>query len=312
MDAFPIERQTLEPHQLERRFATLRLPEPKRLAALERSLAQAGQLQPLIAVPTERPTNGSPAPFVLLDGYRRLEALGRLERDTAEVAIWHCPVADALPRVLAQAQARAWAPVEEALMLRALATDYGLSQHELARRTGRDVSWVNRRLKLLSMLSETLLEAICHGTVSTWAAARILAPLARANEAHARQLLHTLGNEPLSTRDLARWYNHYTASTRATRERLVEHPHLFVAALANESAEQDASRLREGPEGQWHHTLERIAAQLKRLRQALPQLCADSGLPPELACALNRTRAAWQALEATLPTDGTETHTARD
>lgn len=91
MDAFTIERQTLEPHQLERRFATLRQPEPKRLAALERSLAHAGQLQPLIAVPTDGPTSGS-APFVLLDGYRRLEALGRLERDTAQVAIWHCPV----------------------------------------------------------------------------------------------------------------------------------------------------------------------------------------------------------------------------
>ena len=198
-------------------------------------------------------------------------------------------------------------------MLRALATDYGLSQHELARRTGRDVSWVNRRLKLLSSLSETLLEAICHGTVSTWAATRVLAPLARANEAHATALVKALSHQPLSTRELTRWYEHYTASTRKTRERLVEHPHLFVAALANDSAEQHASRLREGPEGQWHHTLERIAAQLKRLRIALPQLCADSVLAPELACALHRTRAAWQALEEMLPaTDGTEAHTARD
>ena len=260
---------------------------------------------------TDGPTSGS-APFVLLDGYRRLEALGRLERDTAQVAIWHCPVADALPRVLAQGHARAWAPVEEALMLRALATDYGLSQHELARRTGRDVSWVNRRLKLLSTLSETLLEAICHGTVSTWAATRILAPLARANDDHATELVQALSNQPLTTRELTRWYEHYRASTRATRERLIKHPHLFVAALANESAEHHAERVRQGPEGQWHHTLERIAAQLKRLRHALPQLCVDSALPPELACALNQTRAAWQALEAKLPTDDTETHTARD
>lgn len=308
MDAFTIECRTLEPHQLERRFAALRLPEPKRLAALERSLAQAGQLQPLIAVPAETPA-GAPAPFVLLDGYRRLEALARLERDTAEVAVWDCPVADALPRVLAQAQARAWAPVEEALVLRALATDYGLSQHELARRTGRDVSWVNRRLALLSALPETLLEAICRGTVSTWAAARILAPLARANEGHATELLEALSNKPLSTRELARWHEHYTASTRATRERLVAHPHLFVAALANESAERDASRLREGPEGQWHRTLERIAGQLNRLRQVLPGLCVGAGLPPELVGAVQRVHAAWQALEQALPhADGTETH----
>ena len=44
-------------------------------------------------------------------------------------------------------------------MLRELAGEAGLSQHELARRTGRDVSWVNRRLKLLDALSEELLEA---------------------------------------------------------------------------------------------------------------------------------------------------------
>ena len=293
MDTFTADIEVLEPHQLDRRFASLRLPDPKAVEALERSIALAGQLQPLIAVPAEQGTERC----VLLDGYRRLEALGRLRHDTAVVAIWRCSLADALPRVLAQAQARAWAPVEEALTLHALTTDYGLSQHELARRSGRDVSWVNRRLKLLGALSDELLEAICAGQLSTWAAARILTPLARANEAHARALLDALAEQPMATRDLARWYQHYNTATRATREYLVAHPHLFVAALHNEAAEHDAERLRQGPEGQWRITLDRITAQLERLRQALPKLCAEGALPAELALAVERTRSALEALD---------------
>jgi len=299
MEHFETEHRELEAHQLERRFALLRLPDPRALGALERSLALTGQLQALIAVPAE--PAGAPAPFVLLDGYRRLEALRRLERDTARVEIWHCPLAQALPRVLTAAQARGWAPVEEALLLQTLTTEHGLSQHELARRTGRDVSWVSRRLKLLGSLSGELLEAVCAGALSTWVASRILAPLARANPEHARTLLGALIGEPLATRDLVRWYRHYTESNHTTRERLVEHPRLFVAALASERDEHQARRLRRGPEGQWQESLERIAAQLARLRRALPRLGIDGALSPELAGALARVRNAWQALERQLP-----------
>jgi ParB family transcriptional regulator, chromosome partitioning protein len=299
MEPFEIEHRALEAHQLEPRFAPLRLPDPRALQALERSLALAGQLQALIAVPAEPP--GTPAPYVLLDGYRRLEALRRLECDTARVEIWHCPLAQALPRVLTAAQARGWAPLEEALLLQTLAIEHGLSQHELARRTGRDVSWVSRRLKLLGALSGELLEAVCAGAVSTWAASRILGPWGRANPQHARALLGALAREPLPTRDLVRWYRHYSESAQRTRERLVEHPALFVAALESERNARQAQRLRAGPEGQWQETLERIAAQLARLRQALPRLCTDEALPPELAGALARVRHAWLALERQLP-----------
>jgi len=298
METFSIEVRTLEHHQLERRFAAMRLPDARALEVLMRSLARAGQLQALIAVP-DAGTEGEER-FVLLDGYRRLEALHRLGQDTARVALWHCALAEALPLVLARTQARAWAPVEEALVLRALAADYGLSQHELARRTGRDVSWVNRRLKLLSALSEELLQAVCRGQLSTWAAARILAPLARANETHAHALLGVLASQPLSTRELSRWYRHYTQSNRTTREHLVAHPHLFIATLDNENTQRDAERLRDGPEGEWVAVLERIEGRLKRLRRALPKLCAG-GLAPELALALNRTRAALPGAQVPTP-----------
>ena len=134
MNTLDTERRELEHHQLERRFAALRLPDPRALERLSGSLERCGQLSPCIAV-------SEAGALVLLDGYRRLAALHRLGRDTVWVQLWHCPLAEALGRLLATTQARAVAPLEEALLLRELANDTGLSQHELARRTGRDVSW---------------------------------------------------------------------------------------------------------------------------------------------------------------------------
>ena len=290
MNTVDNERCELEHHQLERRFAALRLPDPRALERLSRSLERSGQLSPCIAV-------AEAGSLVLLDGYRRLAALHRLGSDTVWVQLWHCPLAEALGRLLATTQARAFAPLEEALLLRELASGAGLSQHELARRTGRDVSWVNRRLKLLSALSEELLEAVCQGRLSSWAAVRIFAPLARANTEHAHALLATLCQHPLSTRELERWYTHYTRANRTTRERLVEHPHLFVQALDNDGERRDAARLRKGPEGEWLGELARIARRLDRLRSALPMLCAGGALDPVLYGAFTRARRAFERVD---------------
>ena len=294
MNRLDTESRELEHHQLERRFAALRLPDPRAVERLSRSLERSGQLSPCIAVPEADA-------LVLLDGYRRLAALHRLGRDTVWVQLWHCPLAEALGRLLAASAGRAVAPLEEAMLLRELASTSGLSQHELARRTGRDVSWVNRRLKLLSALSEELLEAVCQGRLSSWAAVRIFAPLARANAAHARALLTTLCAQPLSTRALARWYQHYARANRSTRERLVEHPHLFVRALDDERAGRDAERLREGPEGAWAGELAHIAKRLERLRAALPVLCAGNVLDPELHGAFTRARRAFERVAKEFP-----------
>ena len=289
MNAVPIESREFEHHQLEQRFAALRLPDARALERLARSLERCGQLNPCIAV-------AEADALVLLDGYRRLAALHRLGRDTVWVQLWHCPLAEALARLLCCTAGRAFAPLEEALLLRELATGYGLSQHQLARRTGRDVSWVSRRLKLLSALPDELLEALCQGQLSCWAAVRIFAPLARANAEHAHALLATLSQQPLSTRELGRWYEHYTRANRTTRERLIAHPQLFVHALDNARAGRDAERLREGPEGEWAGELMRIARRLERLRAALPGLLAGNALDPELDGAFTRARRAFERL----------------
>lgn len=293
-EAVPVtEHPALEWHRLELRFAATRLLPRQSLAALERSLAAAGQLRPLIAVPAAEPA--TPTRFVLVDGYRRLAALRRLGHDTAWVEVWECALAPALVAVLAYAQTRPFAPLEQALLLRELAAESGLSQHALARALGRDVSWVSRRLALLSGLSEPLLAAVRAGTLSPWAAVRVLAPLARANPAHAETLLATLRETPLSTRELGRWLTHYQGASAATRERLVTHPALFARAEQARTDQHQAQALARGPEGDWAADCARAERLLASLRARLAPL-ASPALAPALEAAFARLARAFTRL----------------
>src|SRR5258708_5193628 len=119
-----------------------------------------------------------------------------------------------VPGVLARAQGRPCAAIEEALQVREITQGVGLSQHEVARRCGRDVSWVSRRLQLLSALPDAAVVAVREGRLSTGAAARVLPPLARANGEQADRMLTALAGAPPSTRELRCWVKHYEGASR--------------------------------------------------------------------------------------------------
>ena len=283
---------TLDLHRLDLRYAPLRLPDPPAIVRLARSIEADGQLVPCIAVA------GEDEAFILVDGYRRIAALRHLGRDTAEVECWQADLAQALLGVLARSRSRSFAPIEEAFLLRELITGAQLSQHEVARRCGRDVSWVSRRLQLLGGLSDALLDAVRQGQVSTWAAVRILGPLARANAAHAEQLLASLRKTPLSTRQLANWFAQYQRASRPVRERMVESPQLLLEAVAARQEEKVAERLREGPEGEVLadlRILEAVGARLKRRLSALSS--PSTTLPSAVTAAVASLQPALESLQ---------------
>ena len=255
---------------------------------LARSIEQCGQIVPCIAV-----AQAGGAPLVLVDGYRRIAALRRLGHDTARVEPWECDLAEAPVGVLARAEGRPFAAIEEALLIRELVQGLGLSQHELARRCGRDVSWVSRRLALLSALPEMALTAVRQGWLSSWGAGRVVAPLARANTNHADRLLAALRRAPRSTRELRCWFEYYQRASRVVRERMVDQPGLFLEALRENGATRDARRLRDGPEGECLADLRIIEAVIARLRRRLRSL---RPLPVLLRRAVPRLRAAMDAL----------------
>jgi ParB family transcriptional regulator, chromosome partitioning protein len=269
-------------HLLELRFAGARLIEPQAVEKLARSIER----DPCIVVAAER--------LVLVDGYRRVAALRRLGRDRAFVERWPCDLAEAVLGVLARTQGRSFAAIEEALLLRELTQGLGVSQREAARRCARDGSWVNRRLQLLASLPEAALAAVREGRLSSWAAARMIASLARANSGHPDRLLRAQGQARLSTRELRQWFEHYQKARRGVRERMVEHPRLFLQALNARAEQKSSERLRDGPEGECEADLWRINELICRVRKRLSMLCPISA---ELVTALSRAQGNFEGLQ---------------
>jgi ParB family transcriptional regulator, chromosome partitioning protein len=281
----------LDLHCLELRYAAMRVAEPQAVQRIAASLERCGQLVPCVAVNDPRADEQR---LVLIDGYRRIAALRRLGRDTVAIECWACDLTTALISLLTRRQDRAFAIIEQSLLLRELLLRQGLSQQELARRTGHDVSWVNRRLQLLQGLPDSVLAAVCAGQLSSWAASRILVPLARANTEHAEHLLQALRGARLSTRELRQWFEHYQAASHATRERMVNHPTLLLRALQERRAAQSGEQLHNGPEGACASDVRRVEALLARLRQRLPSLAP---VPEVLIDAMPRLKAAVHALD---------------
>ena len=266
-------------HRLELRFAHLRIEDAAAVRRLAHSIQECGQLVACIAA-------GQPwdARMVLVDGYRRVAALAQLGRDTAQVQCWSCPLGQALAQLLARSGSRAFAAIEEALLLRELIDAHGLTQRDAARQCARDVSWVQRRLALLSALPDGLLQAVRGARVSSWAAARIFVPLARANGDHAKGLLASLDAQALSTRELHTWFDHYKGAQREQRQRMVEHPRLFIDSLNERQRERDAQRLRDGPERELVGELGHLGSLLERVRRRLEPLSTPVAAPLARAC----------------------------
>ncbi len=294
MASFDIQTLESDLHRLDLRFTSLRLRQPRLVERLTHSIEQNGQLVPVVAVAEQTDR------WVLIDGYLRIEALHRLSQDTARVELWDCPLAQALLWVLVRVQGRTWEAIEEGAVIRELITGFELSQREVARQTGRDVSWVNRRLSLVQGLPETLFVAICRGELSTWAATRVLAPLARANPDHAQTLLASLQCEPLSTRELHTWYQHYQKANRLKRERMLAQPRLFCQALQAQTRDQAASELRAGPQGAWLAEFKRIAQRLRGLHKQVPLVFEGAPETGPLQQARMEMKTLFQDLDETL------------
>jgi len=256
----------IEIAHLQLRYAHTRIHRPERVSSLASSIERFGQIIPVIAL-----REGMDS-FVLIDGYLRVKAVRRCRRDTVVAEIWECKEEEALVKVLARAHTRKWDLIEEAALLRELHHQYHLSQSKIASLVGRKQGWVSGRLALYDALSEDILELIRKGCISTWAATRVIAPIARAIPEHGKVLSESLTKEDLSTRDLALFFRHYQKANRKQRENMVLQPALFLKALRAREEATEAKGLKEGVEGKWLRELRWIAHRLRGLFKEVPTL----------------------------------------
>ncbi|EFK07904.1 conserved hypothetical protein, partial [delta proteobacterium NaphS2] len=153
--------------------------------------------------------------LILVDGYLRVRALRACGKDQICVHLSEENEQNAMFSLLAKTNERQWEAIEQSVLLQELHRRFGCSLSHIAARIGRDKSFVKRRLDLVEALPENILKAVISGTLSTWSASRVMAPLARANIKDAQKLMAHLENEPLSTRELAHFYEHYQKSNRS-------------------------------------------------------------------------------------------------
>lgn len=137
---------------------------------------------------------------------------------------------------------------------------------------GRKQGWVSGRLALYHALSEDLLELIRKGTISTWAATRVIVPIARAIPEHAKMLSENLSKASLSTRELTLLFRHYQKANRKQRANIVCEPFLFLKALHARGEATEAKSLKEGLEGKWLRDLRVITHMLRGLLREVPTL----------------------------------------
>lgn len=210
-------------HQLDLRHRDLRIVDGDRRRRLIGSLAEIGQQVPVVVI-----AEGDR--FVLIDGYLRVDALARLQRDTAIATTWSVPELDALVHHRHLAVARRTA-IEDAWLLGRL-REHGLSMEQIARRLCRSKSWVSHRLGLIDALAAATQDRVRMGTVPPHGAMRYLVPFARANKTQCEQLLARIGETRVSDRELAALYTAWKRADRDGKQRIVDAPLLFLKAWA--------------------------------------------------------------------------------
>lgn len=223
-------------HKFDLRHRDLRIVDAVRRRRLIGSLAEIGQQVPVVAI-----ADGDR--FVLIDGYLRVDALARLQRDTALATTWSVPEIDALVHHRHLAVARRTA-LEDAWLLGRL-REHGLSMDQIARRLCRSKSWVSHRLGLVDTLAAAAQDRVRAGTVPPHGAMRYLVPFARANKAQCEQFLARIGETRVSDRELGALYTAWKRADRAGKQRIVDDPLLFLkawaASQASPSDEHDAA-----------------------------------------------------------------------
>jgi ParB/RepB/Spo0J family partition protein len=251
-----MEKEIVDLHLLELRYAHIRVKNEARVRRLADSISRHGQLEAMLTVASEENR------LILVDGYQRHAALKYLGQDAGLITRVDEPESQTLYQLLILRGERQWEAIEEAGLIQELHRRFSYSLSEIGKRIGRDKSYVKRRMDLLESLPEEILSQVIAGTISTWAANWVLIPLARANSADATRLASHLEREPMSTRELQLFYDHYQKVNRQVRERMLNHPALFIKSIQA----LDTSK-NESPEEKWLHDAKVVCAILDRMRE---------------------------------------------
>jgi len=188
----------------------LRLPAEDAGRELARSLRDHGQLTPLLCCRVSEAIE-------VVDGFKRLRAARELGWTQLRVEIRDADRAEAKLLVFQSHRAQGLCDLEEAWVVRSLYCEDGLTQPEIARRLGRDKSWVCRRLQLAEGLAAGVEADVRLGLLCT-SAVRELVRLPRGNQEACARVAIRRG---LTTRQTAKLVDSLLAADDHAQEELL-------------------------------------------------------------------------------------------
>ena len=221
----------LEFHQIDLRYESLRKRDPHKERLLLASIDARGQICPVVVLAQK-----ATAPYVLLDGHKRLRALKRLRQDTVRATIWDLDEAEALLLERLMRTGRGESPLEQGWLLSELKDRFGMPLEVLARHFDRTPSWVSRRLGLVLDLPDQVQDEVRKGRIAPHTAMKVLLPLARANRAEALRFLAVLLRAAFSTREAVLLQAGWLQGDDQVRDRIQADPRLFLRAQETDPA----------------------------------------------------------------------------
>ena len=286
----------LEFHQIVMKYERLRIRTVAMDSRLMASLSQQGQHNPVLVVAQQSEQRR----YVLIDGYRRVEALKRMGRDTVEalelsvsesaaLILWHGQRSD--PRRSA---------LTDGWLIRELLEVHGITQRDLCERLQRNDSWVSRRLSLVKQLPQTVQEQVRRGQISEWAAMKVFVPLARAKTSDCEKLAQALLGQRVSTRQMQRIYAGYKKSDKERRERIVSHPMLYLKASEEAERSNTEAKRASDEQGALLQDVEILAAVSSRARRRVREMSVSQSLSETVVMSWQAARSSFLALSKTL------------
>lgn len=290
-------RLKLELWQLELRYEGFRIRAPGKQGRMLASLAEHGQQSPVLVVAD------CENHYVLIDGYRRVQALRKLDSDTVEVLVLPMGEAEALVYGLRSSRGTKRSALEEGWWIRELVEHHKFTLDRISVNLERSTSWVSRRLALVQELPESVQIQVRRGRICPHAAMRYLVPLARANKGACQRITQHIGNSRLSARQVGTLYVAWRRADRQERTRLEENPLLYLKAL--EEWERDPAQAREvmATGTELFKDLEIVTRICHRLRRVLPSMTSrnvDKGFWKKLDKRWQETQLAVDTLKITM------------
>jgi ParB/RepB/Spo0J family partition protein len=228
---------------LDERYARLRIIQPAAQRAVRDSMRRLGQLMPIVACERQ-------AVFAVVDGFKRVEAARALGLHALRARVMPLGETAAIAALVTfNRHGRGLSDLEEALVVRTLCREHGLSQVEVAELVGRHKSWACRRLSLAERLAEAVADDVRVGLIST-TVAREVARLPRGNQADVATSIH---QHALTSHEAALLVTLFASTSGATEQRyLLDKPREALdAQRPREPAPAHDPRL--GPETQALH-----------------------------------------------------------